>query len=146
MKLITVRLQRGMTLLEILVTLAIIGILASIAVPTVSHYLIKSERSRVQTDLYQLQLHAEQFYTLNGNYPDNASLICGKCQVSDEYTFSIIAGSGDSNVYIIKATPKTTSLQHDDTECYSMAVNAAFMKLNYSVGGMEITDNSKCWI
>ncbi|WP_240671790.1 type IV pilin protein [Enterovibrio baiacu] len=138
-------LQLGMTLIEILVAIAIIGALTSIAVPAFSNYLIQAERSRVQTDLYQLQVWVEQQYTAKSVYP--SEIKCTRCQVSDEYTFTIdIDKSGTGNdVYKIKATPKSTSNQKNDTDCYTMIINAASEQSNKSKDGTTL-DSSKCWV
>ncbi len=142
----TKTLHRGMTLIEILIAIAIIGAITTIAVPAVGKYLIKSERSRAQVDLYQLQTHTEQTYTATGSYPDNNSLVCAKCQVSDDYDFSITTGGSGSNVYKIQAKPKSTSRQDKDTDCHTMVINAASEQSNLTKQGVAIADNGKCWI
>ncbi|WP_407331243.1 type IV pilin protein [Enterovibrio sp. 27052020O] len=140
-------LHTGMTLIEILVTVAIVGALATIAIPAMGNYLIKSERSRVQVDLYQLQVHTEQFFTENSwSYPDDTTLICSKCKVSEEYDFSIDTSGTGNNAYVIKAKPKATSRQDNDTDCHTMAINAASEQVNFKKDGVGISDNSKCWI
>ncbi|MGF1708771.1 type IV pilin protein [Enterovibrio baiacu] len=135
-------LQLGMTLIEILVAIAIIGALTSIAVPAFSNYLIQAERSRVQTDLYQLQVWVEQQYTATSTYP--STIECARCQVSEEYTFSIDKSGVGNDVYKIKATPKSTSNQKNDTDCYTMIINAASEQSNKSKDGTTL-DSSKCW-
>ncbi|WP_325891822.1 type IV pilin protein [Grimontia sp. NTOU-MAR1] len=145
MTLRTKTLHLGMTLLEILIAIAIIGAIATIAVPAVGEYLVKSERSRVQVDLYQLQTHAEQTFTATGSYPTDTTLVCTKCQVSDEYNFSITTGGSGSDVYKIKATPKTTSRQDKDTDCHTMVINAASEQYNFKKDGSTIANNGDCW-
>lgn len=135
-------LQLGMTLIEILVAIAIIGALTSIAVPAFSNYLIQAERNRVQTDLYQLQVWVEQQYTATSTYP--STIECTRCQVSEEYTFSIDKSGAGNDVYKIKAAPKSTSNQKNDTECYMMIINAASEQSNASKDGTAL-DSSKCW-
>ncbi|NGO00198.1 prepilin-type N-terminal cleavage/methylation domain-containing protein [Grimontia sp. S25] len=152
MTLRTKTLHLGMTLLEILIAIAIIGAIATIAVPAVGEYLVKSERSRVQVDLYQLQTHVEQTYTSKGGYPQdpateaskNIPLICNKCQVSDEYDFSITFGS-NNDAYRLQAKPKSTSRQDKDTDCHTMVINAASEQYNFKKDGSAIADNGDCW-
>ncbi|WP_232314499.1 type IV pilin protein [Grimontia marina] len=146
MTLRTKTLHLGMTLIEILIAVAIIGAITTIAVPAVGDYLIKSERSRVQVDLYQLQTHTEQTFTSTGSYPTNTTLVCTKCQVSDDYDFSITIGGSGNNVYKIQAKPKSTSRQDKDTDCHTMVINAASEQLNFKKDASAISDNGKCWI
>ncbi|MGF1770469.1 type IV pilin protein [Enterovibrio makurazakiensis] len=134
--------QTGMTLIEILVAVAIIGAIAAISIPAFGQYVIKSERSRVQTDLYQLQVWVEQQYTIGGAYP--AAINCTSCQLSDEYTFSIEVGGTGNNAYKLKATPKATSKQKNDTDCYIMVINAGSEQSNQNKDGVAL--NNKCWI
>lgn len=136
-------LQIGVTLIEVFIVMAIIGVLSAIAIPAMSDQLIKSGRSRAQTDLYQLQMWIEQQYTSEGSYP--STIECSTCQLSDKYNYSIVVGSSANNAYQIKATPNTTSIQKNDTECYTMVINAVSEQSNQSKDGTNVS-NDKCWI
>ncbi|MDD1784325.1 type IV pilin protein [Enterovibrio sp. ZSDZ35] len=132
-------------MIEILIALAIIGAIASMAVPALSNFLVKSERQRAQFDLYQLQTYTEQHFTETASYPTTASLVCSTCQVSEEYDFTITTGGTGNNIYILKATPKATSSQKNDDECYTMIINAVTEQSNVDKDGDPL-NSSKCWI
>ena len=59
----------GFTLLELLIVVAIIGILASITVPLYSSYTTRAVNSAAQSDLRNLKSAMESFYTDNQGYP-----------------------------------------------------------------------------
>ncbi len=58
----------GITLIELLVVVAIIGILVAIAVPVYTGYIRAAKRSEAKTNLQQLRLLLEQYYSENGSY------------------------------------------------------------------------------
>jgi len=66
----TMRLKNnlGYTLIELMVVVAIIGILGAIAIPGYIGYRLKAERSVAWTDLQSIRLLEEQFYAENNAY------------------------------------------------------------------------------
>ncbi len=63
----------GITLIELLVVVAIVGIIAAIAIPVYNGYISAAKRSEAKTNLQQLRLLLEQYYSENGKYCPDAS-------------------------------------------------------------------------
>lgn len=61
----------GFTLIELMVVVAIIGILAAIAVPNYSAYVIRGSRAAAQTELLQLASLQEKIYLNSNAYTPN---------------------------------------------------------------------------
>lgn len=61
-------LSLGFTLIELMVTVAIIGILASIAYPSYQEQVRKTRRANAQSDLVELASFMERYYTENFTY------------------------------------------------------------------------------
>lgn len=60
----------GFTLLELLIVVAIIGIIAAIAIPQLASYRQKAYNSSAQADLRNFKTHMEAFYVENLQYPN----------------------------------------------------------------------------
>lgn len=64
------RRSRGFTLVELLIVMSVIGILASIAVPSYQRSLIKARESVLMEDLYQMRRSIDAYYADHARYPD----------------------------------------------------------------------------
>ncbi|MEJ2130631.1 MAG: prepilin-type N-terminal cleavage/methylation domain-containing protein, partial [Gammaproteobacteria bacterium] len=64
----TKRKARGITLIELLVALAILAILASVAFPLYDRYVTRGYRSQAMADLQDCAMAMERFFTMNFTY------------------------------------------------------------------------------
>lgn len=60
--------HHGFTLIELMITVAIVGILAAVALPGYSRYIQKSRRNDAKTSLLDLASREERFFTTNQAY------------------------------------------------------------------------------
>jgi general secretion pathway protein G len=65
------RTSRGFTLMELLIVMTIIGILASIAVPSYQRSSIRAREAVLQEDLYQVRRAIDAYYSDHAKYPDS---------------------------------------------------------------------------
>lgn len=61
--------QRGFTLLELMIVLAIMGILLTIAQPSLKSSIIRAREAVLREDLFQLREAVDQYYADNDKYP-----------------------------------------------------------------------------
>lgn len=63
--------QGGFTLFEIIAVLAIMGILATIAVPSYKHYMVKANEAVLKEDLHQMRKVIDDFFADKRRYPES---------------------------------------------------------------------------
>lgn len=103
----TVRKHSGFTLIELMITLAIVSILAMIAVPAYNSSVTKARRADGQTALMDVMAKQERFFTENNTYTTNlAALPADASSQEGFYTVSAAAcGTGIDSCVILTATP-----------------------------------------
>lgn len=120
MKLALIRNHTGFTLIELMVTVIILGIIAAIALPSYQEQVRKTRRVNAQSDLLELASYMERYYTENFTYA-GASLPFDESPKgggTKYYDLSIAASNATS--YRLAATPKNA--QSDD-RCKTLTVN-----------------------
>ena len=108
--------HKGFSLLELIVAVAIVGILAAIALPSYHQYIVRASREAAQIELLDLATLQEKIY-LNSNayatrittaYNGTAAGGLGKSsgKTNDgKYALTINPNTGTSQTYTITATP-----------------------------------------
>lgn len=117
--------SRGFTLVELLVTVAIVGILAAIAYPSYAAYLVRSNRSAAQAHLMDVAQAETQYMADTRTYASTLTdlKITTPAKVGALYDISIeVAEVGSPPAFTITATPKTGSTQESDGE---LSINSA---------------------
>jgi type IV pilus assembly protein PilE len=98
----------GFTLIEMLIVVAIVGLLAGIAYPSYSDYVLRSRITDALGELGALRVKQEQYYADNRNYGSSATGCSGLVMPTNTYfTFTCTWVSSDQN-FLLSATGKST--------------------------------------
>jgi len=143
LKLIADRKQRGFTLVELMIVVAIVGILAMVAFPAYQGQVKKGNRAEGKSAVLKTAQALERYFTVNNTYVTNFTTLgmptfSGDDTGGSKYDLQIAAGgAGITTSFTVKAVPRFV-----DTECGTLTYTQAGQK------GMELATEStvsKCW-
>ncbi len=135
------RTERGFTLIELMIVVAIIGILAAIAYPSYDEYVKRGNRTEGQALLSEAAARQERYFGQNNAYITSDADITklglrnGSTSETGKYTLSVGTSNGDGGYTL------TAEQQFGDTKCGNLTLNA--------LGAKDRTGSGKtaaeCW-
>ncbi len=153
---------KGFTLIELMITVAVVGILAAVALPSYTSYVRRANRADARNTLLAAAQRMEQNYTLAGRYDllqdgttavDTAMLTTWGLNASPSsgtalYTITFSTAPSQT-AYVLAATPVTGGVQAAD-ECGVLRLTERNLKSangeNPNTAGIARNANTqKCW-
>ena len=131
--------EGGFTLIELMIVVAIIGILSAIAYPGYQSYVMRTNRAVAAGCLQEMAQQMERRYTTTMAYNSTATLPVLACtgEVAGRYTFAFASGQPTATTYRIEATPAT---QIGDTRCGTLELSQQGTKTISGTGAVN-----DCW-
>lgn len=129
--------SRGFTLIELMVVVAIVGVLAAVALPAYNESVRKSKRTEAAAAMANLALRFERCFTESNSYEGaNCPAVGDVNTESDFYTITVARAATS---YTLSAEPDFT-----DTRCGIMGLNQAGQK-TVKDGSTDSADVAYCW-
>lgn len=135
------KLQRGLTLIELLIVIVVIAILAGIAYPSYTNIVIRNNRAVAKAALVDIAARQESFYSqtktyANGlndlGYPSAVVLLRkdgGFTTETSKAAYRLgIRGTSSNRAFIAEAIPVSGLLTRGDKECGTLSINAQGVK------------------
>ena len=102
--------QKGFTLIELMIAVAIVAILAAIALPNYSSYVVRAKRSAAQSQMMDIANREQQFLLADRSYADQTKLASSgyslPTDVSANYGYSIaVDNAATPPTFVITFTP-----------------------------------------
>jgi type IV pilus assembly protein PilE len=133
----------GVTLLELMVVVMILGLLVVIAVPSYRQYTMRAQRTEAKTALLQLATNQERFYLQNRRYGGTADLTAlgfptGR---SERGAYALTVPVADGITYTAVATPVAGGAfdMLSDAECASFTITSQGLRT------AAPDPNQRCW-
>ena len=106
---------RGFTMVELMIVVVIVSILAAVAIPGYSRYVVSANRTAAQAEMMTITNKEEQYLIANRVYGNKAALGYSiPASVASKYDWDVTVGSGTVPSYLITFTPKATGSQAAD--------------------------------
>lgn len=132
----TYKLQSAFTLIELMIVVAIIGILAAIAYPNYTQYVIRSKRTDAQAIMMENAQFLERYFTTNGKY---SLAVLPKTQSPENGTpsYNITTPTLTATTYVIQAQPTGS---FTDAECGTLTIDHTGVRTESGTGSL-----GDCW-
>lgn len=127
--------MQGFTLIEAMITLTLIAITLSLALPSYRGYVIRANRTEAIETLLATAACQERIYTRTNAYDANA---CRGDSSNGFYAISVATSNGNQN-FVATAAPQDTQTEDN---CGSLTINQTGVK---TAGGQSGSFASTCW-
>ena len=138
------KMQRGFTLIEVMIVVAIVAILSAIAYPSYAEYVRRGHRADARAGLLQAQQWLERAATATGLYPTALPpSLTWAGDASKRYTIGFQAGNSNA-AFTLTATPRNPGPQATD-KCGVLTVSNTGLRGANGILSGDAGYDADCW-
>ena len=135
----------GFTLIEVMIAVAIIAILASVAVPGYNSYLVRTKLTEAQSQLGDIRVKMEQFYQDNRAYGTTGTT-CGVAMPTTASYFSFACVTANTmQTYTVTATSRAGVGLGNSAGGYAFTINETNTKTTTAFKAAS-QSGKNCWL
>jgi type IV pilus assembly protein PilA len=128
--------QKGFTLIELMIVVAIIAILAAIAIPAYQDYLVRSQVSEGSVLADGAKTAMAEFYSSTGHFPtvNSSAGLASAASIKGQYVSSVNVGTTQGKITVAYAGPKANTAISTSTLIFSAVTNAGSIEWHCTGG------------
>jgi type IV pilus assembly protein PilE len=117
----------GITLLELMTVVVVVGVLSMIALPSYRQYVVRAQRTEAKAALLQLATSQERFYLANRTYSADPEQLGFSDDRTERGTYALAIAGADATGYVATATPRAAAARDmtRDEQCTSFSITEA---------------------
>lgn len=134
----------GFTLIEIIIAVAILGIVVAFAIPSYSSYVTRSKRVDAHIALREAAQIMERCRTENFTYV-GCDTAAGAITASPDNYYSLAYSNVTATTFTVTASPNTSKSQANDTDCQRMTIDQTGFTDSRATSTSTTSTANICW-
>lgn len=129
---------RGVTMIELMIVIVIIGLMATIAYPQYREFAARAKRVEAKAALLQIAIEQERFYLSNNSFTNdmtNLGFSASTGFITDSESYSVSITAADASDFTAVATYRFTDSEKD--KCLTFTLDGD--------GAKSSTPDTDCW-